>query len=529
MKIVSADEMRAIESRSERAGVSADALMERAGLAFARSVRRRVGHLTGVRIVALIGPGNNGGDGLVAARHLARWSANAVAFLCGSRPVPDPKTDAAASAGVRVIAADEDPNLARLDDALSRAHVVIDAMLGTGRSRPIGGAFADILRKLAAAKARRPSIRVAAMDLPTGVNCDTGDADPLSAAADATIALGFPKRGHFAFPAADFVGDLEIADIGIPPGLDGGVPLALMTRGWAAARLPRRPADSHKGSYGRAMTVAGSPRFLGAARLAATAAIRVGAGLATIAIPESLIPSVAAGAPEPTFLPLPEDVPGVPSPDAPNLVLNELDNYDALLIGCGLGQAAGARSLVERVLLSGQDLPPTVVDADALNALAQTPRRRERWRSDAVLTPHPGEMVRLTGEPRGRAARERVELARESARAWNKTVVLKGAYTVCARPDGSALLAPFANPALATAGTGDVLAGAAVGLLAQGAALGDAAALGVYLHGMAGAAARERFGDAGATAGDLLLELPKALESLRRTEPARRGGAAWLP
>ena len=530
MKIVTAEQMRAIEARAERAGASTDALMESAGLAFARSVRRRVGALGGVRVVVLVGPGNNGGDGLVAARHLARWGASALAYLCGRRPNPDPKLRAAADSGVRVSDVAGDTDSAHLKDALASAHVVIDAILGTGRSRPIAGSLADILRELARAKSERPTLRVAAMDMPTGVDCDSGDADPLCVAADAAIALGYPKRGHFAFPAANFIGELETADIGIPPGLDGDIPLDLLARDWAASALPERPADSHKGSYGRAMIAAGSPRFPGAARLAASAAIRAGAGLATIAIPQSLIPQAAAGAAEPTFLPLPEDAPGVPSPDASDIILDELDGYDSLLIGCGLGQSAGARALVERLLLSGRDLPPTVADADALNALAEIPRWHERWRADAVLTPHPGEMVRLTGEPRERVAKERVELARGAARAWGKTVVLKGAYTVCARPDGGASLSPFANPALATAGTGDVLAGAIAGFLAQGAALSDAAALGVYLHGMAGEAARTHFGDAGAIAGDLLPEIPKAMKALRETDSARRGGTAiWLP
>lgn len=531
MKIVTAAQMREIEARSELEGVSTDALMERAGLAFARAVRRRVGALGGVRVVVLVGAGNNGGDGLVAARHLARWGANATAYLCGSRPDPDPKLRAAGDAGVEIADSANDPDLARLADALASAYVVIDAILGTGKSRPIAGALADILRHLARARAERPNLRLAAMDLPTGVDCDTGDSDPLTVSADATIALGCPKRGHFAFPAANLIGELETADIGIPPGLDAGVPLDLTAPDWAASSLPERPADSHKGSYGRAMIVAGSPRFLGAAYLAATAAIRAGAGLATIAIPQSLIPSVAAKAIEPTFLPLPEDSLGVPSIEsASQAILGELDDYDSLLIGCGLGQSPHARILVSRVLDSERELPPTVADADALNALAQISDWHERWRADAVLTPHPGEMARLTGESAERIARDRVELARGAARAWNKTVVLKGAHTVTARPDGGASLSPFANPALSSAGTGDVLAGAIAGLLAQGAALADAAALGVYLHGMAGEAARDAFGDSGAIAGDLLPEIPKAVKTLRATaDSARRGGVNWRP
>ena len=482
MKVVTADQMRQIEARSEAAGVSTDTLMENAGLAVARAARRIIGPLTGVPILVLVGPGNNGADGLVTARHLQQWGACVTAYICRERSIPDPKLDAAAAARVSIVSASDDPAYSMLNAALDTAHLVIDAILGTGRARPIEGAFKEILAALSEARTRNPRLRLLAMDLPTGLDCDSGEVDPACVPSDVTVSLGYPKRGHLAFPGADFTGKLEVADIGIPPGLDSDVKLDLIIRDWAAS-LPSRPSDSHKGTFGRAMIVAGSRNFLGAAYLAASAAGRVGSGLVTIAIPESLVPSVASKAIEPTFLPLSESSPGIVANNAAQLILDSLEGYSALLVGCGLGQAAETRRMVEELLLSDARLPPTVVDADGLNTLAQRSNWWEQWSADAILTPHPGEMARLTGMS---ARCDRLTIAQQSATAWSKTVILKGAYTVVAAPDGSAMISPFSNPGLATAGTGDVLAGAIVGLLSQGASLADAAPLGVYLHGEAG-------------------------------------------
>ncbi len=512
MKIVTANQMREIEARSEAAGVSTDTLMENAGLAVARAARRIVGPLTGAPILLLIGPGNNGADGLVSARHLRRWGANVTAYLCRRRPASDPKLEAASDVGVRIVSVLDDPQFSRLRSALKSSHLAIDAILGTGRARPIASEFKDILAALRDARRRNPGIRILAMDLPTGLDCDTGDVDPACVVADVTISLGYPKRGHLTLPGADFAGALEVADIGIPPGLDYDVSLDLIDADMASSTLPPRLSDSHKGTYGRAMIVAGSRDFLGAAYLAANAAGRVGCGLATIAIPESLVPSVAAKAIEPTFLPLPESSPGVVSGQAARLILDSLGPYSALLVGCGLGQAEETRRMVERLLLSGASLPPTVVDADGLNSLAHIQGWWKTWPDDAILTPHPGEMSRLTGQS---TSSERLAIAQQSALEWNKTVILKGAYTVIAAPNRSAALSPFSNPGLATAGTGDVLAGAIVGLLSQGATLTNAASLAVYLHGQAGERVRASLGDMGMLASDLLLEIPKVIRDLR--------------
>ncbi len=516
VKVVSAAQMRRIEDRSEEAGVSKDALMENAGLEVARAVRRRIGHLPGVRVVVLVGPGNNGGDGLVAARHLHRWGARVLAYLCGSRPSPDPKLDSLRELGTPVVRASNDEDLALLREWLALSHAVVDSVLGTGRSRPIEGALASILSEIGRVRFIRRDLPLLALDVPTGLDADTGALDPLTPQPDATLALGYPKLGMYALPGVSVVGALEVLDIGIPPGLDDDVQVELMTAATAARLLPPRPLAGHKGTFGRALIVAGSPNYVGAARLASLAATRVGAGLVTLAIPATLQPSVAAGATEPTFIPLREASPGFADPErAAPLLLDAMGDYDSLLIGCGLGQDERTSDLLERLLLSGVPLPPAVVDADALNFLAS---RGDGWSESftqgAVLTPHPGEMSRLTGQPSSRLQADRVASATNAAAAWGKVVALKGAFTVVAAPDGRVALSPFANPGLASAGTGDVLAGAIAGLLAQGVGLFDAATLGVYLHGAAGERVRAELGDAGMVATDLLPELPRAIRAL---------------
>ena len=248
-------------------------------------------------------------------------------------------------------------------------------------------------------------------------------------------------------------------------------------------------------------------------------AYRAGAGLVTLAVPESLCGPLAAAAPEPTYLPLPETGPGIVSPDAAPLLLQAVAGYDSLLIGCGLGVSAATRRLVEAVLYTDREMPPTVVDADGLNILSLTRSEDMPWwrllRGPAVLTPHPGEMARLRAdspaEPSGR-----IYTARESADRWNKVTVLKGAHTIVASPGEGVMVSPFANPGLATAGTGDVLAGVISGLLAQGLPPARAASVGVYLHGAAGERVRRELGDLGIVASDLLPEVPRAAQALRQ-------------
>ena len=517
MKIVTSKQMRLVEERSQQAGVGTDALMENAGLAVAERIRHHLGGIEGVPVVILVGPGNNGGDGLVAARHLHAWAASVAVYLYQGHPTGDQKLADLRRQGVPIVDASADGGLARLAEALQSAHMAVDALLGTGRSRPIEGRLREVLLELARAKSQRPELSILALDLPSGLDADTGAVDPVCPAADITVTLGYPKVGLYTFPGAERAGRVEVVDIGVPAGLDGDIHLELMTRAWAGAALPPRPLSAHKGTFGRTLMVAGSRQYVGAASLAATAAQRAGAGLVTIAIPQSLQMAVAAKAAEPTYLPLSESEPGVVSPEAADQILEHLPSYDSLLVGCGMGQAPPTIEMLERLLYSGASLPPTVVDADGLNFLArsQQPGWWEKFPSQAIVTPHPGEIGRLMGGSIEAVQEDRIAKATESAVRWNKVTVLKGPYTVVAFPSGQVMLSPFANPGLATAGTGDVLAGAIAGLLAQGLSLEVAAALGVYVHALAGEKVRDDLGETGMLASDLLVALPRAIKGLR--------------
>ncbi|MBC7223145.1 MAG: bifunctional ADP-dependent NAD(P)H-hydrate dehydratase/NAD(P)H-hydrate epimerase [Anaerolineae bacterium] len=381
---------------------------------------------------------------------------------------------------------------------------------------------------------------VVAVDCPSGLHCDTGALDPATIPADLTVTFAYPKVGHFRFPGAAAVGALAVADIGINPAFAADVPVELVTGEAVAAMLPARPSDAHKGTFGWALIVAGSVHYTGAAYLAAAAAARVGAGLVTVALPRPLHPILASRLAEATWVALPHDM-GVIHRDAIPILEEHLEGYNALLLGPGLTQEKETVRFVHEFLQrevahrppppigflkdtttpsaepqAGPPWPPLVLDADALNALAQA----EGWpewlaQVQAILTPHAGEMARLLKTTPAEVQASRWETAREAARRWSQVVVLKGAFTVVAAPDGRLAVLPFANPALATAGSGDVLAGTIAGLLAQGLPPWEAAVAGAYVHGLAGEVVRQEVGDAGALAGDLLPRIPDVLGRLR--------------
>ena len=516
MKIVTPEEMARLERDAATFGLSTADLMEQAGLAIAQEIRRTLGGVAGRRVLTLVGPGNNGGDGLVAARHLARWGASVFLYLTANRR-DDPNLRLALSEDAQLLADSNDKDLKALEKVLSSSHVVVDAVLGTGRSRPIYGPLAEVMGHISV-NARLPRDKrplYVAVDVPTGVDAATGHADSLTPPANITLALGFPKVGHFIFPAPEYIGILKPLDIGIPPELSKDISIELITSSWVRDHLPQRPNDGHKGTYGHALIVGGCVNYPGAPCLAAGAALRSGAGLVTLAVPEGIYGVAASKLTEAIQLPLPDNGLGCLHPHALPTIRQALPSYSSLAVGCGMGRSEHAEQFLEGLLLSERASPqPLLVDADALNILAETPGWWQRIPSPAVLTPHPGEMSRLTGIPTPKIQARRVETARESARKWGHVVVLKGAYTVIAQPEGPCRIAPFANPLLSVGGTGDVLAGIIGGLLAQGMPLAEAAACGVYLHGAAGESLRSTHGDRGATAGDIINALPGTTRAL---------------
>jgi len=536
--------MAAVEKAADAAGQTFANMMEVAGRRVAEAIMQRH-DVVERQVLVLVGPGNNGGDGLVAGRYLAEAGAVVAFYLFKPRDVAaDENLARVEEMGLEVLLADYDQRHRVLRHRLRITNMVIDALLGTGVSRPTSGPLALLMEQVKAAIEERrraalpgnpPLFAVAAVpsaegaatddserparpvtvavDCPSGMNSDTGALDPLAVPADLTVTFAGPKRGHFLFPAATACGELVVADIGIDPSLPPvtGVGLELATAELARELLPARPRDGHKGTFGTALIAAGSIRYWGAPALAARGAFRSGAGLVTLAVPQRLRPSLAGQFPEATYPAVTDtDTLGVATA---NLLLGALGSYSALLVGPGLGDAGsflGALLDGLRHPIEGTAVPPLVVDADGLNLLAAMPDWPARLPPNTVLTPHPGEMARLVSRPLSAVRdEERVALARRCAVEWGHVVLLKGAYTVIAAPpdsgsgDGRATLLPFANPLLAVAGSGDVLAGIIVGLLAQGLKPYAASVLGAYLHGGAGQLASDYWGNGGLLATEL--------------------------
>ncbi len=516
MKIVTITQMRRVEEECAKIGLPPSMLMENAGKAVAEEVRKILDTTNQQRILILIGPGNNGGDGLVAARHLHDWGAKVSLYLFSQRPPDDPNLKLVQERSMTCIEAAQGENLGRLDELLASANAVIDALFGIGKSRPLRGIFGQALDRVNTAKKRQPDLRIIALDLPSGLNADSGAVDSACLYVDNTITLGFPKPGLFNSSGAERAGKITIADIGIPSYLVESVSEELITKEWAKSIVPERPLQANKGSFGSVLVVAGSINYIGAAYLACSGAIRVGAGLVTLATATSLQPILASKLTEVTYFPLPESQSGIISPEAASLLHRELDHYNVLLIGCGLGQNKSAIRFVRSTLFELKPAPLSLVlDADTLNTLAKIPNWWQQLADDAILTPHPGEMARLAGVSVDEVQSDRVGIAKKVALAWHKTIVLKGAYTVIAAPDGQSRISSIANPGLASAGTGDVLVGVIAGLLAQGLSLFDAAACGVFLHGEAGEMVRARMGNTGMIASDLLPVLPLVIKQLK--------------
>ncbi len=288
MKIVTIGQMRQVEEECARIGLPASVLMENAGKAVAEEVRQTLGAIDQQHILILVGPGNNGGDGLVAARHLHDWGARVTVYVFGRRPSDDPNLELVQKRAIICVEATQDENLDKLTELLSSANAVIDALFGTGKTRPLGGISQQSLDRVSEAKKQQPSLHIIALDLPSGLDTDTGAVDPACLYVDNTITLGFPKLGLFNSPGAERAGKITVADIGIPSRLAEQVTTELITDDWARSVFPRRPYVANKGTFGRVLVVAGSINYIGAAYLACSGALRVGAGLVTLATAASI-------------------------------------------------------------------------------------------------------------------------------------------------------------------------------------------------------------------------------------------------
>ena len=522
MKLVTASMMRELDRRAiQDLGIPSLVLMENAGRTTYRILRREFPDLQG-EVAVLAGPGNNGGDGFVVARYLANAGLPVAVFLLGPRDRVSRdgrvNLEILAHLGVAVAEvlteADLNPALHRL----AKAGLIVDALLGTGLNSPVQGLMAALIEGVNHLRAP-----VLAVDIPTGLSADTGKVLGVALRAEVTVTYGWPKLGQVLPPGRDYVGRLWQADIGIPPILALDLPLELAEAGEMRALLPPRPLGSHKGTFGHLLVLAGSQGKTGAAALAAEAALRAGAGLVTLGVPGSLNDILEVKLTEAMTLVLPEAA-GARALGVAALkpIVEFLDERFTLALGPGIGTHPETRELVQRL---AQDLPqPMVIDADGLNNLAGATAGLKGAAGPRILTPHPGEMARLVGLTTPEVQARRLDLARETAARFGVTLVLKGAQTVVAAPDGRASLNTTGNPALASGGAGDVLTGFIGGFLAQGLAPWDAARLGVYLHGLAADYFVSRHGQRGMIAGDLLAVLPQTLtEFSQGTIPPAEG------
>jgi NAD(P)H-hydrate epimerase len=499
-RLVTTAEMRALEQAAVDYGVSVETLMDNAGAALAREVRklRPPG-----RALVLVGPGNNGGDGLVAAQHLhgSGWQVNL-------RLAPARERDQARFPVLRSVQPGPVPE--------TPMDVIVDALLGTGKSRPAEGPIADALDEV---RTRHPRAIVVAADVPSGVDADTGAADPRTLRARVTVTFGAAKVGLYQYPAAELAGEVRVADIGIPAAVADPLRTWLSDAELVRPFLPRRPQDAHKGTFGKLLVLAGAVSYTGAPYLTSMAAMRAGAGLVRLATPRSAHAVIAARLVEATFAPLPETEDGWLAAAALDRLRELLarDGYDCLLIGPGLGQDPQTREVVETLLLEHTaDLPSRIViDADGLNILSGVDDWHQRLPRGCVLTPHPAEFGRLAGLPTAEVVANRFELARDKARDWGQVIVAKGANCIVAGPDGRTVIDPGANPLVATAGTGDVLAGAIAGTLTQGADPWEGAVAAVRACSLAATSLAPVYGRGGMIASDLHAAIPRAIKALR--------------
>jgi len=514
MYLVTANEMQKMDrSTIESFGLPGRILMENAGRGATQFFLEHFKNAVNKKIGVIAGRGNNGGDGFVIARCLVQRGISVTVYLLTERQ----KVSGDAAANLKLLPPLEVPVIEIPDAETFSAHktamrhvtIWIDAILGTGLKSDVKGFFRDVIGFI-----NQTNKPVFAVDIPSGLNSDTGRPCGSCVRADATATFAFAKTGHFLFPGADYTGNLKIIDIGIPPHIANDVsPLQyLLTPDLIRAVFHPRPSDAHKGHTGHLLVIAGSPGKTGAAAMTATSAMRSGAGLVTLGIPVSLNPVLETQVMEVMTDPLPETVQGILGEASFNRIMDLLSDKKCLAIGPGIGTAPETKMLFKHLLQENKK--PVVIDADGLNILSGHTEILKDLDAPVVLTPHPGEMARLMRTTSADVQKDRIQCARNFAEKFNVHVVLKGARTVVAHPDGRVFINPTGNPGMASGGMGDVLTGVIAGFIAQGHSPELAAHAGVYLHGAAADSLAKNKGPFGYLATDVMNTLPEAIKKL---------------
>lgn len=537
MKLVTVSQMQTIEKEADANGLTYDQMMQNAGQGLADIIFDLFEDDVETEVVGLVGPGNNGGDTLVALAELAQEGWKSRAWLVKRRK--DDLVKRFTEAGGEILSGEN--AFEKLAESIETADVLLDGVLGTGARLPLKKDVAEFLSEVNdLLDGLEESPLVVAVDCPSGVNCDSGQVADETIAADLTVTMAAVKQGLLKLPAFEYVGDLEVVEIGLPDDLPSfrDVATEVAEADSVSALLPERPLESHKGTFGTALIAAGSVNYTGAAVLAGEAAYRVGAGLVTMAVPAPVHAALAGRFPEATWVLLPHEM-GVIASSGVEVLAKNFERASALLIGPGFGTENSTKEFVENLIAgkysakkSSQHigfvpreaekkqendtrLPPLIFDADALKLLAQIKDWYTTIPGPAVLTPHPGEMAVLTGLTKELIQEKRQEVASQYAQTWGHVVVLKGAFTVVASPDGRTTVIPVASPALARAGTGDVLAGLIVGLRAQGVEAYESSVAAAWIHAQAGLYAADDLGTtASVLAGDVLNSVSDVISDL---------------
>ncbi len=508
MKIATVQQIRNIDRRAIREfEIPGPVLMENAASSVLAEMEKFFDGLAGVRVGIICGKGNNGGDGFALARRLRiRGVPVRVALLASFTAVSGEAKVNLSILRRMDVEITQNASARFVAEVSTWSDVIVDALLGVGLSSPLKGLYAQAVDTINASG--RP---VVAIDVPTGIDADTGAVMGTAVNADLTVTMALLKRGLVLFPGARHAGTVRIADIGIPSEVieKEKINVGLLNKGALLGMLGQRNRDAHKGDFGHLLVVAGSPGKAGAAAMTAKSALRTGTGLVSVGTPNGLVPIIQQQVFESMCIPSAESIDGTIGLGAENELLKVAAKMSACAIGPGLSTHYETVQMVRSFLQ--QITIPVVIDADGLNALAGSLEVLRKTRGPVIMTPHPGEMARLSGISISDVQKDRIGIATVFAAKYKVTLALKGAGTVIATPDGLVYINTTGNPGMATGGTGDALTGMIGSLLAQGHASLQAVCLGVYLHGLAGDLAAKEKGEAGMIAGDLIEKIPQAL------------------
>jgi len=522
LKIATGREMAAIDRRTiKELGVPGAVLMENAARASCRALVEYLDEGEKPSFAVLCGSGNNGGDGFCIARILSGWGFPVTPVHIGRtqslKPDAGLNYNLLKSYGLDIVSITGDADMEKLAEVVGGSTWIIDAIFGTGLSRQVLGIAGKTLKYCSGL-----SKKVMAVDIPSGINSDTGEILGEVIPADLTVTFGLPKWGHFIFPGAQFIGQLKVADIGFPPEMlrDDSIRGNLTTADYVRVHLPQRKLNAHKGSCGRLAVVGGSRHFIGAAILTSKAALRTGVGYVTLFTSNYMEPHIKSSIPDVVTFGLTDMDGGFITTQASDTVLDAIPANDALAIGPGLGRMSTTRDFVIDVL--EENTIPVVIDADGLNNLCEYEDLKRNPQVPWIMTPHPGEAARLLGKSTKEVLVDPISAALSLVERYKAVVVLKGANSIIMDTDGKTFINPTGNPGMATMGTGDVLTGIISSLLAQGVPAFQAAVAGVYIHGLAGDTSASGIGEESIIASDLITHIPPALRMIREGKVTKK-------